>query len=576
MKQLSAALGLGLFLAFTAPMAVGQTNRLVEQSSSSSQDSGFMQSDLFQALGQSTKESDTQKSEQSFKVLSVSSADKGLVLTLQAGPEGQYFIEPSSVKVSIEGATIAQEQAYTKLEKQTGTFELAVAVETLAAGVHELQLSYQGCTQAGVCLPPAQISYDFQTEKAISPSLWGKAGTLLILGLLLGLSPCVLPIAPIVVSSLSGKDARLGKKVSSSLLFLGSMALAYAVLGAIAGLSGAGLSGLLQTLPVRLIFAAFMVWIAYRTFNGRYGSGFNPPAFMAKWLDQVNGKGPGAAQAIASGVLSAFVVSPCVSGPLAGILAFIAQHADPVRGGIWLAVFCLGMGFPIVVCAALTITRIKASVWMQWANELSALLLVCMAALTVLGNQGIFLPLALMLTTVYLFQKLTFSSKQLNFTQRAVLTCAIGVLTPFTILQVLPVLPQSGAQSTAGQQAPLTSAEFAAKKAVGFPDKGLNIYFVTAKWCATCSELKKGELSAQSLNELFGKDKYSLQLVDVSENNEKDQAMLKAEGLFGPPAVYFVYEGKVLEQFTGKIEAQRLKNLAKQIQGLESQAGAKS
>lgn len=564
MKHLLVAIGLGLSLALTP--AIGQNTSTAEPSSPPS---NFFQSELFQALGNSDKTGDKLQTEQSLNIEQISVQHKSLVLLLNANPQGQYFIEPSSVKVEIQGAQIASEQAYSRLDKQTGKFQLQVAVETLPKGSHVLNLQYQGCTQAGVCLPPAQIQTEFQTEQPINPSLWGKAATLLILGLLLGLSPCVLPIAPIVVSSLSGQQSNRGQRLSTSLLFLASMALVYAALGVIAGLSGIGLSGLLQTLPVRLGFAAFMVWIAYRTFKGQYGSGFNPPAFIARWMDRLNAQGPGWWQAAASGALSAFVVSPCVSGPLAGILAFIAQQGDPFRGALWLAVFCLGMGFPIVVCAALTITRIKASVWMQWANELSALLLVCLAVLTAAGNQGVFLPLALCMTTAYLIFKLASSAKQLDFVQRAVLTCAIGVLAPLTTWQVIQVLPTEQTQVVGETQQSLTSDEFLAKKNAGFIGaKGLHIYFVTAKWCATCAELKKAELSPSGLSKLLGEVPYTLEMVDVSENTAQDQAMLKAEGLFGPPAVYIVYEGRVLERFTGKMDEQALKAIVLQIKTL--------
>src|SRR5690554_8170458 len=51
------------------------------------------------------------------------------------------------------------------------------------------------------------------------------------------------------------------------------------------------------------------------------------------------------------GALSALIVSPCVSAPLAGSLLYISTTQDAVIGGVALLSLGLGMGVPLILVA---------------------------------------------------------------------------------------------------------------------------------------------------------------------------------------------------------------------------------
>lgn len=144
---------------------------------------------------------------------------------------------------------------------------------TLPDGVREaeLQVTYQGCAEAGLCYPPQtrDILYypggdaaetaanrvtsdtgnaapaDTSTATGLagflsSQSIWMIAGVFFLLGLGLTFTPCVLPMVPIISSMVSGRNTRT---TSHALLLSGSyvlgMALTYAAAGVITGLLGA-------------------------------------------------------------------------------------------------------------------------------------------------------------------------------------------------------------------------------------------------------------------------------------------------------------------------------------------------
>ena len=81
-----------------------------------------------------------------------------------------------------------------------------------------------------------------------------------------------------------------------------------------------------------MAFAALMVLLALSMF-GLYE--LQLPASVQSWLGQGASKLPGGKfiSVFAMGVVSALVVSPCVSAPLAGALLYISQTRDVMLGG---------------------------------------------------------------------------------------------------------------------------------------------------------------------------------------------------------------------------------------------------
>ena len=165
------------------------------------------------------------------------------------------------------------------------------------------------------------------------------------LGLLLTFTPCVLPMVPILSSIVVGEHVTRGRALAVSLAYVLGMAVVYTAVGVAAGLLGEGLSAALQNPWVLGAFAVLMVALALSMF-GLYELQL-PQRWQTRLTASSNRRQGGqVAGAAAMGAISALIVGPCVTAPLAGALAYIAQTGDAFTGGGALFAMALGMGVP--------------------------------------------------------------------------------------------------------------------------------------------------------------------------------------------------------------------------------------
>src|SRR6185436_1804821 len=91
-------------------------------------------------------------------------------------------------------------------------------------------------------------------------------------------------------------------------------------------------------------------------------------------------KGGRLAPVAVMGVLSAVIVSPCVSAPLAGALLEISRSGDMVLGGSALFAMALGMGVPLMLVGILEGALLpRAGAWMVAVKKFFGLMLLAVA-----------------------------------------------------------------------------------------------------------------------------------------------------------------------------------------------------
>ncbi|MDP9899452.1 protein-disulfide reductase DsbD [Variovorax ginsengisoli] len=247
----------------------------------------------------------------------------------------------------------------------------AVTVGVSAPGAQALTVTWQGCAEAGLCYPPltrtiavagsaptpeaptsiaeaASASDSRITQLLGERTLVWTVPLFFLLGIALAFTPCVLPMLPIVSGIVVGQQAPPRLAFALSLAFVLPMALTYALLGAGAALAGANLQALLQNRWTLAAFAAVFVVLAAAMFDFFT---LQLPAFVRHRLDGASqrrrgGTVPGAA---ALGVLSALLVGPCMTAPLAGTLLYIAQTGHVASGALLLFALGLGMGLPLIL-----------------------------------------------------------------------------------------------------------------------------------------------------------------------------------------------------------------------------------
>ena len=199
-------------------------------------------------------------------------------------------------------------------------------------------------------------------------------------GLVTSLNPCIYPMIPFTAGTLAGIDAKgrtRRRTVGLTLTYVTGLALFYAVLGLIAGLTGS-LFGTIGSSPwarlaignVLLVFALAMLDVIP----------IRVPARLAAWSGSVGGGSYPAVFLL--GATSGIVAAPCGAPAFAVVLTWVATTQSAVLGFVYLFVFSLGMTALLVVVGlfsgALTVLP-RAGAWMAWIKKAAGVVLLIMA-----------------------------------------------------------------------------------------------------------------------------------------------------------------------------------------------------
>src|SRR5699024_1698187 len=133
-----------------------------------------------------------------------------------------------------------------------------------------------------------------------------------------------------------------------SLAYVVPMALTYAVMGVLGAMAGASLLAGLQN-PAGVGMFGGLFWIVAAAMFGLYE--LQLPAWLRDRLNNMSQQQQGGTLwgAGLMGVLSAILVGPCMTAPLAGALLYIAESGNLWLGGLTLFALGLGMGAPLVL-----------------------------------------------------------------------------------------------------------------------------------------------------------------------------------------------------------------------------------
>lgn len=468
---------------------------------------------------------------------------------------------------------------------------------TLPPGTREaeLEVTYQGCAKAGLCYPPqtrdvfyyagsqgaasggntfaqpdsAQGSppQDTSTATGLAGFLAKQstlviAGLFLLLGLGLTFTPCVLPMVPIISSLVSGKNtSTTGHALLLSTSYVLGMALTYAAAGVVTGLLGASfnLQAHLQSPWVLSVFAGLFVIFALSMFNLFE---IQLPRFIREPLDDASQKLTGTRMfsVFGIGALSALVVSPCVSAPLAGSLLYISTTQDAVVGGVALFALGIGMGIPLILVA------VGGRKWLPsvgpWMNVVKAFYGVMLLAVAIWLVERL-VPAWLALTLWGLLVAITgvqlgaFDAAKAGWERTrkgfglimfvyglALLTGAVtGASNPLRPLDPLMAAQSSraGAAQAASAHAEFLRVESPADireqlRSASRSNTPVVLDFY-ADWCISCKVMERYVFNDAQVTEAL--KPFILLQLDMTDNTPEQQAMLEELGLFGPPAILF-------------------------------------
>ncbi len=199
-------------------------------------------------------------------------------------------------------------------------------------------------------------------------------------GILTSLTPCIYPMIPItagILAGSAGENPSRWRTVRLTLTYVSGLALFYAFLGLLAGLTGS-LFGTVASNPwarfaignVLLLFALVMLDVIP----------VSAPRRLVAW---VGGLGAGSYPAVfLLGSTSGIVAAPCGAPAFAVVLTWVATTRSAVLGFTYLLVFSLGMTALLVAVgiSSGTLARLpKAGRWMGWMKRAAGLVMLGMA-----------------------------------------------------------------------------------------------------------------------------------------------------------------------------------------------------
>lgn len=498
----------------------------------------------------------------------------------------------------------------------------------------KLTANGQGCAEAGLCYPPQDFVLQLTPQPGaagyvitaqafgslidrikqgqLSDLLFGSDDvglaqllsstglleiTLLFfaLGLLLALTPCVLPMVPILSVLLVGEEKHVSRLrgFSLAMAYVAGMSVVYTALGVAAGLSGAGLAAWLQTPWVLGLFAVLLGALALAMFDVYT---FQMPASLQTKLMAKNSHilGGRLSAAALMGALSALIVGPCVAAPLAGALLYISQTGDVVLGGSALFAMAWGMGVPLLLMG-LSAGKLmpRAGHWMEGVKKFFGVLLFATAwwmVTPLLPTWAQILGWAVLVMFAAVLLR-TFDSLPPEARFGAILRKTLGLLLamlclvwvvgvasggrsllqPLGHLAFMQSAPSASAQLTAqptgqitGQLAAPAPASSIKQQLLGSPAAAAHPTFqrirtlaeldaILAKstrpvlldfyadWCVSCKEMEAFTFVDPRVAQRMGQ--LLLLQVDVTANNADDRALMKRFKLFGPPGIIFFAAG---------------------------------
>ena len=522
-----------------------------------------------------------------------------------------------------------------------GQLDVRLPLDSVPLADTELEVRYQGCIEDKLCYPPEVRTFSFsapgpeRAPAAAVPANDGAAageprdgedgffsillsedanafnswmhdrnlGLIVALffagGLLLAFTPCVFPMVPILSGIIAGQsDSSARRGFILSCAYVLGVAVPYTLAGLLVAVFGAGLNlqFLLQQPAAILTSVVIFVLLALSMF------GLYELQLPERLRNRLNNAGPsgrgGLGGAVLMGVISALVVSPCVTPILAGALLYVAGTGDAVTGAASLFALALGMGVPLIIFGTGGGHFLpRAGQWMEDIKRFFGVVMLGVAIwlLDRIVSDTLTLAFYGLLLAVYGVQlgalepvreggsrlKRGLALVLALYGAIMVVGAAGGGSDPWQPLKPLTQPQtessgQAGGDNTAataddGQHGPWIDVDGRqglrdALARSADADKPVLVDFF-AEWCVACKVMEDTTLSdPRVLDAMAG---YDLYRVDITEINQENQNIMADYDIFGLPSfVFFAPDGEEVPEsrVLGEMDSERfLKHLERRV-----------
>lgn len=543
-----------------------------------------------------------------------------------------YYLYKNKFEFSVDGpiqigtprfpsGVLTEDEYFGEVEVYYDYVEVKIPFSRASPNEVNVQLNayYQGCKVDSICYPlinvtrdlgiPASNVFDASAPSGSTPfmvseqdrlasiimnyPLWAVLGIFYGLGLLLSFTPCVLPMVPILSGLIAGQGANVtpARGFMLSLSYVMGMSVTYTGAGALAAIAGGQIQAIFQQPWILTLFAGLFVVLSMAMF-GVFQLQI-PAPIQNRLTNLANSQKNGTFIGVAIiGALSALIVTTCVAPPLVATLAVIGQSGDVLRGSSALFFLSLGMGSPLLLVGAST-GKLLPKVG-PWMNMVRASFGVMMLGLAIWMMERI-LPgsitltlwaLLVFLTGVFLgaFEALP---KSPSSTQRlgkglGLLACLYGALMIIGATlggnNPLNPIPQGTLFAGSTNNASISYLPFQSIDSVAELEEALLdasntgtpvMVDFTADWCVACKEYERYTFPDTTV--IAALDPFMLLQIDVTDNNDDDQALLEYFSSFGPPTIaFFDRQGQELEAYklVGFVGAEEFSSHVLQVSSL--------
>lgn len=447
--------------------------------------------------------------------------------------------------------------------------QVTIPVIKAASPNFSLEIKYQGCAVQGFCYPPATrvvavtlaasaanppvMDHIPGAKTAVAPPTVHPVEKLLQhhyswkvwlgffgLGLLISLTPCVLPMIPVVSALILGKEnISHVRAFFISLAYVLGMAVTYAIAGLLFGSLGGSLQTFFQKPWIIAVLSGIFILMAVSLFGVFH---LEPPQKLRVWIAgishrQRSGSFAGAA---VMGSLSTLILSPCATPPLVAVLGYISQAGNAYLGGIALFIIGLGSGVPLLLIGAFGRRLLpKAGSWMKVIEKLLGVILLAVSIWMlsrILPATVVFILWAALAMGVAVYLR-TFNSV---VTPIQKLGKVLGIiLFVFGVLLMAHAVHGKTAEEHCVDQSRFikvkTPADVQAylSAAAGKPVL-LDFY---ADWCVSCKIIEKQVFENPAVQQQMSH--FLLLRADVTANDAEDRQLLQQYQVVAPPTMIF-------------------------------------
>ncbi len=495
-----------------------------------------------------------------------------------------------------------------KFKVYEGKVAIQVPVTYAGNGDLDLTVSYQGCKNVELCYPEQQVSEHLDLfhpkEKVVITDTPTKASSLpidrsqpkasltdlvkggnqqkiaswftqspwlvisgfFVVGLLLAFTPCVFPMLPVLIGVIAGHNISLKRSFSLAFSYILGGAFLYSLAGVVAASLGYSLANYLQASWVSYLVASLFLVFSLSLFgifelrlplNLQNKLNFSISKFKHRSL----------VSSFILGGLANLVLSPCVTGPLAGALIYISTTGNKLLGALSLFALGLGSGVPLLIIAVFGKGLLpKAGNWLYIVKSGLALLMLLMSIYML---SKVVVPSDLnWLISIWILVAIWFVADwvKLNQYKTVIMLCTgIGLLywvTNHNRQLIARANPNSDrphviVKNMASLKQALTTAKLQGKQVI------LDYY---ADWCVACKEMEINTFSDPRVKQLI--NNYSFIRVDITANDIASENLLKEYNIIAPPSLVFIdKDGNDLEQakIVGYVDGDKLSTQLQQL-----------